>query len=84
MLGLKKMPRIPEWWIKFKMSKFIELLRIILRKPVKSKHSLHLRFSKSYFSIEKAKKLLDYNPSIKFEEGIKITENWLRENQYLD
>ena len=84
MLGIDKLPRIPEWWIKIKMSKIVELLRIILRKPVTSKHSLHLRFSNSYFSTEKAKKILKYNPTIKFEEGIKITEKWLKENHYLD
>jgi len=84
MLGIDKLQRIPEWWIQFKMSKFIAFLRVILRKPVSSKHSLHLRFSKSYFSIEKAKKILQYNPSIKFEEGINQTEKWLKENHYLD
>ncbi len=84
MLGIQKLPRISDRWIKFKMSKFIEILRIIFKKPVSSKHSEHLRFSTSYFSIEKAKKLLHYNPSISFEEGIKQTEFWLKENKFLD
>ena len=84
MLGMNDLPRIPDWWIKFKMHPFIEFLKRIFKKNVSSKHGQYLRFTKSSFSIEKAKKLLNYNPSINFEEGIRITEEWLRENYYLE
>jgi nucleoside-diphosphate-sugar epimerase len=35
------------------------------------------------FSIEKAKRELGYQPRFSLEEGMKLTEQWLRETGYL-
>jgi nucleoside-diphosphate-sugar epimerase len=35
------------------------------------------------FSIEKARHELDYQPRYSLEEGMKLTEQWLREAGYL-
>jgi hypothetical protein len=37
-----------------------------------------------FFSIEKARRVLGYEPRIKFGEGIRLVEQWLRYAAYLD
>ena len=34
-------------------------------------------------SIEKARSLLDYEPKIDYQDGIKRVENWLRKENYI-
>jgi nucleoside-diphosphate-sugar epimerase len=36
-----------------------------------------------FFSIEKARKLLNYEPRIKFAAGMKLVEQWLRYAAYI-
>jgi nucleoside-diphosphate-sugar epimerase len=84
MLGIKKLPSIPEWRVRLSKSKFFSILRILLKKPSMKQYVTHFRFNKSEFSISKAKEILHYNPQISFEKGISLTEKWLKQEAFLD
>ncbi len=36
-----------------------------------------------FFSVEKARKLLGYEPQVRFADGMKLVEQWLRYAAYL-
>lgn len=84
MLGINKLPNLPEWRVKLSKSALFSLLRFLLRKPSMKQYATHFRFNRSKFSILKAKEILNFNPSINFEEGISITEKWLIEKSYIN
>jgi UDP-glucose 4-epimerase len=84
MLGIKKLPSVPEWRVQLSKSKFFSILRILLKMPSMKQYVTHFRFNKSEFSISKAKEILHYNPQISFEKGISLTEKWLKQESYLD
>lgn len=49
-------------------------------------HRRRVRFYKNNraFNIEKAKKMLGYQPKVSLQEGMKRTAQWYRQNDYLD
>lgn len=56
----------------------------VLRQPTEiSIASLAMLSRRATYSIEKAQRLLGYQPQIGLEEGMAITEKWLRERQLL-
>jgi nucleoside-diphosphate-sugar epimerase len=84
MLGINNLPKIPEWRVRLSRSLVFTALRILLRKPTMKTYATHFRFNRSKFSIVKARNILNYNPLIGFNEGIYLTEKWLKEESYLD
>jgi nucleoside-diphosphate-sugar epimerase len=84
MLSLNQLPKIPEWRVKLSRSSLFSLLRFLFRKPSIKKYHTHFRFNKTVFSISKAKRILNYRPFVRFNEGILITGKWLKNNSYLD
>ncbi len=83
MLGLDTLPTIPG--IVAGLARFgpAQAARRLVGRPAAGPWSLHFRFNPSQFSVAKAKRLLGYKPKVAFEEGMRLTEQWLRENGYL-
>jgi nucleoside-diphosphate-sugar epimerase len=53
------------------------------RPPKITREAVRFLTRKACFSIEKAKRELGYQPQISLDEGMKLTEQWLREAGYL-
>ncbi|MBM4340198.1 MAG: NAD-dependent epimerase/dehydratase family protein [Deltaproteobacteria bacterium] len=83
MAGKSKIKSVPEgvaWIIALGM----ELTSKFSGKPPKiSREAVRYLTRQSHFSIEKAKRELEYQPRFSLEEGMKLTEQWLRETGYL-
>jgi nucleoside-diphosphate-sugar epimerase len=62
----------------------MEVISIITRKPPKiTREAVRFLTCQARFNIEKAKMELGYQPRFSLEEGMKLTEQWLREEGYL-
>lgn len=83
MLGLSSLPTAPAWLARGAVSAPGKALRRIAGRPVPGPWSYHFRFNPSRFNIDKARKLLGYEPQIDFDEGMRRTEAWLRSAGYL-
>jgi 2-alkyl-3-oxoalkanoate reductase len=83
MLGLTSLPTVPP--VAAGLARFgpAQWARRLLGRPPAGPWSLHFRFNPSQFSVAKAKRLLGYKPRVSFEEGMRRTEKWLRENGYI-
>jgi nucleoside-diphosphate-sugar epimerase len=83
MAGKSKIKSVPEglaWAIALGM----ELTSKFSGKPPKiSREAVRYLTRQSRFSIEKAERELGYHPRFSLEEGMKLTEHWLRETGYL-
>ena len=71
-----------------KTALFISKLMILLNKlfkiePWVTPMAVRVLTNQHKVSIEKAKNLLDYNPKIDFQEGIKRVEIWLKNEKYV-
>jgi nucleoside-diphosphate-sugar epimerase len=84
MIGINNLPKLPEWRVQLSRSLLFTVLRIVFRKPTIKQYVTHFRFNKSKFSIAKARDILKYNPTVDFNEGVYLTEKWLKEKSYLD
>ncbi|MGQ9490221.1 MAG: NAD-dependent epimerase/dehydratase family protein [Anaerolineae bacterium] len=83
MLGRDRLPAVPGWFALLARSAPANLARRLLGRPAVGPWSLHFRRNPSQFSVAKAKRLLGYVPAVDFNEGMRRTEVWLRENGYL-
>jgi nucleoside-diphosphate-sugar epimerase len=83
MLGRDRLPAAPGWSASLSRTLPANLLRRIIGRPAVGPWSLHFRCNPSQFSIEKAKRVLDYAPAVGFTEGMRRTEAWLRSAGYL-
>ena len=83
MLEIDSLPLLSKWKIVIAKSRFAPLIRKFLGHPEVGAWSNHFRFNPSQYSIEKAKTILGYTVNINFEEGMILTENWLKVNDYL-
>ena len=84
MLGKQRLPTIPAWLARIAVSPPGKALRRLTGRPSAGPWSYHFRFNPSRFSIDKARRLLDYEPRVDFDEGMRCTEDWLRAAGYLD
>jgi nucleoside-diphosphate-sugar epimerase len=80
MLGKTSLPTIPGPAAFLARFGLAQQLRRALGRPSVGPWSLHFRFNPSQFSVAKAGRLLGYKPKVSFEEGMRRTEQWLREN----
>ena len=83
MLGMDRLPTLPEWAYKAGRNAPTNALRRLLGKQPAGVWSWHFRFNPSQFGVAKAKQLLGYRPAIDFAEGMRRTEAWLRAHGYL-
>jgi 2-alkyl-3-oxoalkanoate reductase len=83
MLGLTSLPTVPTIAASLARLGPAQAARRLLGRPPAGPWSLHFRFNPSRFSVGKAKLLLGYKPKVSFEEGMRRTEKWLRENGYI-
>lgn len=83
MLGQDRLPEVPAWLARGAVSAPGKALRRLAGRPVPGPWSYHFRFNPSRFSIDKARRLLGYEPKIDFDEGLRRTEAWLRAAGYL-
>ncbi|MEA3335982.1 MAG: NAD(P)-dependent oxidoreductase [Chloroflexota bacterium] len=83
MLGKQGLPTMPAWLARGAATAPGRFLRGLLGRQVPGPWSVHFRFNPSRFSVEKAQRVLGYQPMIDFETGMRHTEEWLREAGYL-
>lgn len=57
--------------------------KFIGKPPKISREAVRYLTRQSSFNIEKAKRELGYHPRFSLEEGMKLTEQWLRKEGYL-
>ncbi len=83
MLGHDSLPTVPG--IAAQLARFgpAQVMRRMLGRPSAGPWSLHFRFNPSQFSVAKAKRLLGYSPQVSFEEGMRRTEQWLRDEGHI-
>ena len=83
MAGKPKIRSVPEWFGKV-IALGMEVTSKLTGKPPKiTREAVGFLTRKARFSIEKARRDLSYQPRISLEEGMKLTERWLREAGYL-
>ena len=83
MAGKPKIRSVPEGVGKA-IALGMEMASKLTRRPPKiTRQVVRFLTSQACFSIEKAKRELGYRPRFSLEEGMKLTEQWLREAEYL-
>lgn len=79
MLGLPSLPTAPQpvaWLARLPAARWA---RRALHRPAIGRWSQHFRFNPSQYSIAHAARRLGYAPSVTFAEGMRRTEEWLRQ-----
>jgi nucleoside-diphosphate-sugar epimerase len=83
MAGNPKMRSVPEWLARV-IAMGMEIASKFTGKPPKiTREAVSYLTRQARFSIEKARRELGYQPRFSLEEGMKLTEQWLRETGYL-
>jgi len=83
MAGKPRIRSVPEWVGKA-IALGMEIFSKLTGKPPKiTREAVGFLTRKARFSIEKARRDLGYQPRFSLEEGMKLTEQWLREAGYL-
>jgi nucleoside-diphosphate-sugar epimerase len=83
MAGKPKMRSVPEWLARV-IAMGMEITSKFTGKPPKiTREAVSYLTRQARFSIEKARRELGYQPHFSLEEGMKLTEQWLRETGYL-
>jgi nucleoside-diphosphate-sugar epimerase len=83
MAGKPRIRSVPEWLGKA-IALCMEISSKFTGKPAKiTREAIHFLTRQARFSIEKARREIDFQPRISLEEGMKLTEQWLRDAGYL-
>jgi nucleoside-diphosphate-sugar epimerase len=83
MAGKQRIRSVPEWLGKA-IALCMEISSKFTGKPPKiTREAIHFLTRQARFSIEKARREIDFQPRISLEEGMKLTEQWLRDAGYL-
>jgi nucleoside-diphosphate-sugar epimerase len=83
MAGKPRMRSVPEWLGKG-IALGMEIGSKFTRKPPKiTREAVRFLTRQARFSIDKARRELGYQPRFSLEEGMKLTEQWLRDDGYL-
>jgi nucleoside-diphosphate-sugar epimerase len=83
MAGKPKIRSVPEWLGKA-IALGMEITSKLTGKPPKlTREAVGFLTRRARFSIEKARREFGYQPRFSLEEGMKLTEQWLREAGYL-
>ena len=78
MVGRDRLPSLPGAVLLLARTPLADLARRLLGRPAIGPWSVHFRRNPSRFSIDKARRLLAYDPRIDFETAMQRTESWLR------
>jgi 2-alkyl-3-oxoalkanoate reductase len=78
MLGKDSLPSVPSPVAYVARLGAARGLRRLLGRPAVGRWSQHFRFNPSQFSVEKAKRVLGYQPKVSIKEGMRRTEAWMR------
>jgi nucleoside-diphosphate-sugar epimerase len=76
------LPYRPAYFIGWLMERIYGALAI-KRRPLLTRMAVELLGTDQAFSIEKAQKELDYQPKVKFEKGMLLVENWLKQTDFI-
>lgn len=83
MAGKPSIRSVPQWLAKL-ITLGIEITSKFSGKPPKiTREGIRFLTCQSQFNIEKARQELGYQPRFSLQEGMKLTEQWLREAGYL-
>ena len=83
MAGKPKIQSVPEWLGKAIALGMEVTSKMSGRPPKITREAIGFLTCKARFSVEKAERELGYSPRFSLEEGMKRTEQWLREAGYL-
>jgi len=83
MAGKPKIRSVPEWLGKAIALGMEVTSKMSGRPPKITREAIGFLTCKARFSVEKAERELGYSPRFSLEEGMKRTEQWLREAGYL-
>jgi nucleoside-diphosphate-sugar epimerase len=83
MAGKRAIKSVPEWLARLVALGFEGAAMLSGRPPKIRREGIRFLTRHARFSIEKAKRDLNYQPRISLEEGMKVTEQWLRVSGYL-
>ncbi|MBI5030078.1 MAG: NAD-dependent epimerase/dehydratase family protein [Chloroflexi bacterium] len=83
MAGVSKINSMPRWFALLAATGFGALARWEGYPPRVDRASVEFYSHRVVYDIEKSKRLLGYAPKISFEEGMRRTEEWLRNEQML-
>jgi nucleoside-diphosphate-sugar epimerase len=78
MVGRDRLPTLPGGVLALANTPFARLARRLVGRPAIGPWSVHFRRNPSRFSIDKARRLLGYDPRIDFDTAMQRTEDWLR------
>ena len=83
MAGKPKIRSVPEWLAKG-IALYMEISSKLTGKtPKLTREAVGFLTRQAHFSIEKARRELAYEPRFSLKEGMRLTEQWLREAGYL-
>ncbi len=83
MAGKPHMRSVPEWLGKLAALGMEITAKLTGKQPKISREAVGFLTRKAYFSVDKARRELGYQPRFSLKEGMKITEQWLREEGHL-
>lgn len=83
MVGLKPMPSASAGFARRLLIVQNALVRLVGRQPRLHSSIVSYVTRRCVFSIEKARRLLGYEPRIGLDEGMRLTEHWLRDSGIL-
>ncbi len=78
MVGRDRLPSLPGAVLFLARTPLADLARRLMGRPSIGPWSVHFRTNPSRFSIDKARRLLAYDPRIDFDTAMQRTEAWLR------
>jgi nucleoside-diphosphate-sugar epimerase len=83
MLGRTSLPTVPGWFARLARTQPANVARRMTGRQPIGRWSLHFRCNPSRFSVDRAKRVLGYQPRVSFEDGMRRTESWLRSAGHL-
>jgi len=84
MLGEKRLRAMPYWFAMSVATAFELIAKLDGYPPRVARSSVNFYSHRVVFEIEKSKRLLGYTPKISFEEGIRLTRQWLVDSGRLE
>ncbi|MBN2445095.1 MAG: NAD-dependent epimerase/dehydratase family protein [Phycisphaerae bacterium] len=81
-IGAPRVKRHAPYWIAYRAGHFLEILGHIFawkKPPFITRYAVWLMGRRSYFSAEKARKMLGWQPTVTYQQGVPATIKWYRQ-----
>ena len=81
-IGAPPVTRHVPYWLAYRVGNFLELLGHTFnwqKPPFVTRYAVWLMGRRSYFSAEKARRVLNWQPTVTYEQGIPLTIRWYEE-----